>query len=268
MAEDVGQHIGGGDLTDYLGQVGETLAQVLGYEVCAYSALQALYGAQQVGMGKVKGLLMSDVADKYGGCVVARSFGCIDELLLQPWQACAVDGLKGGGLILDADDGLVLACGQGGVGYPRLGHHDNDACLGSSSGGALYAYLLYAVGGVAQSSGIDKAEEDASEGGGVLYKVAGGAALRTDDGSVIAYQCIEQGRLAYIGCPDDGYAHSLLKGIAGGKGGSETAYLCGGLSGQGQQFMAIGKLQVFVVGKVQLQLQQAGKLQEPVAQLA
>ena len=65
----------------------------------------------QVGMGKVKGLLMSDIADKYGGCVVARSFGSIDELLLQPWQACAVDGLKGGGLILDADDGLVLACG-------------------------------------------------------------------------------------------------------------------------------------------------------------
>ena len=47
-------------------------------------------------MGKVKGLLMSDVADKHGVCVIARSFGCIDELLLQPWQACAVDGLKGG----------------------------------------------------------------------------------------------------------------------------------------------------------------------------
>ena len=46
VAEDVGQHIGGGDLTDYLGQVGETLSQVLGYEVCAYSVLQALYGAQ------------------------------------------------------------------------------------------------------------------------------------------------------------------------------------------------------------------------------
>ena len=68
---------------------------------------------------------MAEVGDENLVMVLAHGGG-FQELFVKPGETCAVDSLKAGGLVGQADDGLVLAGGDFGEGYTRLVHEDDD----------------------------------------------------------------------------------------------------------------------------------------------
>ena len=132
--------------------------------------------------------------------------------------------------------------------------------------GALDADALDDVGGVADAGGVDEAEGDATEVDGVFDDVAGGAVDVAHDGSLFAYEGVEEGGLAHVGLADDGYGHAVLDGIAYvermGQAGDDTLDLVSYL----REFATVGKLELFVVAEIELQLHERGEVQELVAQ--
>ena len=132
--------------------------------------------------------------------------------------------------------------------------------------GALDADALDDVGGVAYAGGVDEAEGDAAEVDGVLDDVARGAVDVAHDGSLFAYEGVEEGGLADVGLADDGYGHAVLDGIAYiermGQAGDDALDLVGYLG----EFATVGKLEFFVVAEVELQLHERGEVEELVAQ--
>ena len=52
--------------------------------------------------------------------------GSGDELLSEVVETNAVFGLESGGFVFDADEGLVIADGDVGIGNSRLCHHKDD----------------------------------------------------------------------------------------------------------------------------------------------
>ena len=131
---------------------------------------------------------------------------------------------------------------------------------------ALDAHLLHAVCRVAQSRRVDEAKQHPAQHKGVFHHIAGRTVHVANDGAIVLKQRIEQGRFAGIGCADNGHRPSFAQRIASRKrvGQSGGLALHGGR--YGIELTAIGKFQVFVVGKVQFQLEQRGELQQLLAQ--
>jgi len=133
MLEDVVEGLLGRYLTfagDFC-EVAQNKAEVFGEEVAAELHLKAFDDALQVVLGVGEGLILTGGGDD--DVVVVGMGSGVDELLAQAIESHAVFGLKGIGLVLDADDGLVVAHGDVGVGHAGLRHQDDDAgTLGGS----------------------------------------------------------------------------------------------------------------------------------------
>ena len=166
------------------------------------------------------------------------------------------------GLVLDADDGLVVAGLDCGVGDARLFHQQDDAGTAGCGYGTLDAEILYLVIGVADAGGVDKAEGDAAKLDGVFDGIAGGALYVGDDGSFFTEKGVEQGALAYVRCSDDGYGDAILQGVASLEGVGQMGDVSVYLMRQMEQFAAVGKLEVFVVGEIEFQLEQRGEFEQ------
>ena len=135
-------------------------------------------------------------------------------MLLEVVEANAVLGLESVGLVLDADDGLVVAGGDVRVGDAGLGHHEDDAGTLSSSDRTFNAQLFDGVGGVANAGSVNEAEGNTVEVDGVFDGIAGGALDVGYDGTLFTQQGIEQGGLAHVWSSDYGYGDAILKGVA------------------------------------------------------
>ena len=97
VLEDVFQDGSGAYLADYFGEVGDALAKVFGYEVAAKVGAQAADGALNVGMGLGESLLVALVGDEQSFAIYL-GYG-LRQLVFQPGQSLAVDGLEVVGLV-------------------------------------------------------------------------------------------------------------------------------------------------------------------------
>ena len=147
-----------------------------------------------------------------------------------------------------------------------VNHPEDDGGLLHLLIGALDADALDNVGGLAYAGGVDEAEGDAAEVDGVFDDIARGAVDVAYDGSLFAYEGVEEGGFTHIGLADDGYGHAVLDGIAHiermGQAGDDALNLVGYL----REFATVGKLELFVVAEVELKLHERGEVEELVAQ--
>ena len=79
-------------------------------------------------------------------------------------------------------------------------------------------------------------------------------------------QGVEQGRFAGIGLPDDGYRYTAFQGIAQPEGIGQPGDGLRYFLGQRLELATVGKLQVFVVGEIQLQFEQRDHVEQFFAQ--
>ena len=147
-----------------------------------------------------------------------------------------------------------------------VNHPEDDGGLLHLLIGALDADALDNVGGLAYAGGVDEAEGDAAEVDGVFDDIACGAVDVAHDGSLFAYEGVEEGGLTHVGLADDGYGYAVLDGIADvermGQAGDDALDFVGYLG----EFATVGKLELFVVAEVELQLHERGEVEEFVAQ--
>ena len=130
-------------------------------------------------MGTDEGVVVAGVGDDDVG--IGGLGGGSDELLFEGFDAYAIFGLKSLGLVLDADDSLVVVGGDVGVGHTRLCHHQDDTGTPGSGYGALDAEVLYLVVSMTDACGVYKSEGDAAEQDGVFDGIASGALYIGDD---------------------------------------------------------------------------------------
>ena len=265
VLEDVAEDFVGGDLAagDFA-QSGDAGVKVLGNEVAWELLVHSVDGTTDGEEGFVEHLLVADVCDEKA--VLGDGwYGC-QELFVKPGKTGAVDGLELGRLIADADDRLVGTYLDVGVGYTWLGHKDKDVGTGGSRKGTLNAHTLDGVGGGADTRRIKETEGDALQLEGVLDDVARGALYVRYNGLVIAYECVEQGRFAHIGCSEDGYGDAVADGIARGKGGGEFGYFAFDTGGKGEQLGTVGKLHILLT-EVEFEFEERGDMKELLAQV-
>ena len=191
VGEDVVEGFLRGDLAagDF-GEDVESLAEVFGEEVTAQFVVETFDDAPDAVVGTEESIVVAGVGDYDVG--VGECGGSGDELLLEHVEPDAIFGLESLGLVLDADDGLVIAETDIGVGDAWLGHHEDDAGALGSSHRAFDAQLLDGVRGVADASGVDESKGNASEIDGVLNGIAGGALNLADDGPFFAKQGVKE----------------------------------------------------------------------------
>lgn len=123
---------------------------------------------------------------------VCRLGGSVDELLTEIVESDAVLGLERLGLVFDADDGLVLADRDVGVGHTRFGHHQDDGGTLCGAEGTVDAEAFNLVVGVADACGVDESEGDASQLDAVFDGIAGGALDVAYDGTFFTNKGIEE----------------------------------------------------------------------------
>ena len=176
--------------------------------------------------------------------------GCGNEAVAEVIESDVVFGLEGFGFVFDADDGLVLADRYVGVGHTGLGHHQDDGGTLGSSEGAVDAEAFNVVIGVADACCVDESEGDAAQLDGVFDSIAGGTLNVADNGTFLTDKGIEEGRFADVWSTYDGDGNAVLEGITSvegvGKMGDARIYLLS----EFQQFGAVSKFEVFVVGEI------------------
>lgn len=259
--KDVSEDFVGSDLTEDLAEVGEALAEVFGYEVTGEVVTKGIEGALDVGVGLGEGFEVAEVGDEEVVVVVGDGS---DKLVFEVLEADVVEGLELVGLVDDSDDGLVLSDGHVGIGDAGFGNEEDDLCFFSGFDAAFDAHLLDGVGGSADACCVDEAEGDVVKSDSVFDDVAGGALDVADDSTVVTQECVEQGTLAYVGSPDDGDGYAVLDSVAELEGVGELADFLMDVFGQLDEFLTVGKFDVFF-GEVEFQLEQRGHLEELVA---
>ena len=168
--------------TSNLGEGVEGEAEVFGKKVAAGLLTKAIDDALKMCLGTTEGIVMTSIGND--DIIVGNLRGSIDELLAQMVKAYAVFSLKSLGLVLDADDGLVVAHGNDRVGHAWLCHHQDDLGTLGSCYGAVYTHQLYLVVSMANACGIDEAEGNATQLDGVFDGVARSALDVADDGAL------------------------------------------------------------------------------------
>ena len=144
----------------------------------------------------------------------------------------------------------------------KVHHPQYDLRLSQFLVGFLNAHILYDVGAFAYSGCVGQANGDALYVDGVFYYIACGAMDIAYDGAPIVCQQIQQRRLADIGFANDSYGDAVLQCVAQAECLRQCCDFRQDVSGQCGQLFAVGKLQVFVVGKVQFQFHQCGQMKE------
>ena len=84
--------------------------------------------------------------------------------------------------------------------------------------------------------------------------------------ALLTHQCVQQRGLTRVRRPDNRHRHTVTYRIARLEGLGQSPYMCFQTSGQLAQFSAVGKLQLLMIGKVQLQFYQARQVQQLLAQ--
>ena len=77
-----------------------------------------------------------------------------------------------------------------------------------------------------------------------------------NDGPLVVNELIEEGALAYVCLADDGDGYALLEGLSRFKGLCEIGDAGFYLLGECEEFGAVGKFEVFVVGEVEFELKE------------
>ena len=158
-------------------------------------------------------------------CVVVAGIGnddvgfrglrrCFDELMFQCVKTYTELGLKRRCLVLNADDGLVVASFKSGIGDTGLCHQQDDTGTLGCSFGTLDTKVFYLIVSMANTCSINKTEGDAIQQHRVFDGVASGTLNITYDGSFLAEQSIEQGALAYVWSSNNGHWDAIFEGIA------------------------------------------------------
>ena len=111
---------------------------------------------------------------------------------------------------------------------------------------ALYAQLLHGVGGIVDTGGVNKPQEGAAAGDGLLHRVPRGAGDVGDDGPVIARQGVEQGGLTGIGQAHDGGADAVFQHPAPLGGVQQGREGVGGDLQRGSDLLRLNVLNVLV----------------------
>ena len=241
--------------------MGETLAEVFGYEVTGEVETKGVEGTLDVGVGLGEGFEVTKVGDEEVVVVVGDGG---DKLVFEGLEADVVEGLELVGFVDDSDDGLVLSDGHVGIGDAGFGDEEDDLCFLGGFDAAFDAHLLDGVGGSADTCCVDEAEGDVVKSDSVFDDVASGALDVADDSAVVTQKGIEQSALAYVGSPDDGDGYAVLDSVAELEGVGEPADFLMDVFGQLDEFLTVGKFDVFF-GEVEFQLEQRGHLEELVA---
>ena len=147
-----------------------------------------------------------------------------------------------------------------------VAHEEDDLRLLHGAETPFDAQRFDGVVRLTDAGSVDEAEGDAVDVYSVFYHIACGAVDVAHDGFVFIEQGVEQGGFAGVCLADDGHGDAVFQRIAQAEGVDEAGdgmlYLCG----ERDELGAVGKLQLLVVGKVQLQLDEGGDMQQLVAQ--
>lgn len=291
VLEDVSQHLVRLDGAAHnLAQVVEALTQVLAHEVAREARSQPVLYAVDGREGVGQRFVVAHIAHHYVRLRQVRQGGEVHQPFLEVGQPVFLLGGEGHdegafgqvverrrrgvgrgqevGLVEHQHEVLALASGQdvgtqlavllagaGGIDDPQ-----DDVRLLQLLEAPLDAQALDGVGGLADAGRVDEAEGDAAQAQGVLDDVACGAVDVAHDGAFFVQQGIEQGGLACVRFAHDGHGDAVLQGVAHaecvGQAGDDLLHT----GGDGLELRAVGKLQVFVVAEVQLQLHERGKM--------
>ena len=167
---------------------------------------------------------------------------------------------------IDVEGVLDAALGGGGIGKtgaidePKHNLSTLEALIG-----ALDTHGLDLVAGVANACGVDEANELPIEEDGVLDDVARGAVHIAHDGTFVAQQVVEEGGLADIGFADDCHRNAIADGLTRAEGVGQTHNLGIDLTGNVEQFRAIGKLNI-LFAEVEFEFEQRRKTEQLVVQ--
>ena len=101
--------------------------------------------------------------------------GSVYQLLAKLVEADTKLGLELLGLVLDANDGLVVANWNVWVGRAWHSHHNDDKGALGSRNRAVDTHQLDLVVGMTYACRIDESERDATQLDGVFDSIAGGA---------------------------------------------------------------------------------------------
>ena len=204
----LGSDLAAGDV----GEVGEGEAEVFGEEVAGELVVETLEDVEEALVGTEKSVVVAGIGDDDVGVGGVGSGG--KDLGAEFVEPDAVFRLEGFGLVFDADDGLVAADGDVGIGDARLCHHEDDGGTLGGGEGTANAKALDPVGSVTDASGVDETEGDAVDSEGVFDGVTCGALDVADDGAFFAKEGIEKGGFANVGRTDDGNGDAVLEGVA------------------------------------------------------
>ena len=226
--------------------------------------MEAVEDVEEALVGTEKSVVVAGVGDDDVGVGCLGGSGC--KLCAEFVEPDAVFCLEGFGLVFDADDGLVVADGDVGIGDAWLCHHEDDGGTLGGGEGAADTKALDVVGGVTDAGGVDETESDAVDLKGIFDGVACGALDVGDDGTFFTEEGIEKGGFADIGGTDDGNGDAVLEGLSsferlGKLLDASVDFLC-----QFKEFCAVGKFKVFVVGEVEFEFEKRGELQQLVTQ--
>ena len=142
-------------------------------------------------MGTKEGFVVTGIGDDDIG--ISCLGGCGKEPGAELIESDAVFGLEGFSLVLDANDGLVVADRNVRVGDTGLGHHQDDGGTLGCCEGVVDAHLFYLVRSVSNASGVDESEGDATQLNGVFDGITGSTLYVADDSTLLTYKCIEEG---------------------------------------------------------------------------
>ena len=106
----------------------------------------------------------------------------------------------------------IVGQGSGGIdnGY-------DDACFADGLERPVYADLFNAVGRLADTGGVNEAEQVVAHFDGLFYRVACGSGNVGYDGTVITQQDVQERGFASVGGAYDGYRYAVFNSISGGK---------------------------------------------------
>ncbi len=162
----------------------------------------------------------------------------------------------------------VLDAALGGGGISKTGAIDepkHNLSTLETLIGSLDAHGLDLVAGVANACGVDEANELPVEEDGVLDDVARGAVNIAHDGTFVAQQVVEKGGLADIGLADDCHRDAITDGLTRAEGVGQTHNLGIDLTGNVEQFRAIGKLNI-LLAEIEFEFEQRRKTEQLVVQ--